>query len=85
MILLNSRQYSITWVHLGRKLVKIVSAFAIAMNQSLKEEIQILRLMLYREDALPSDPACCIHCGPLLRKIALLEQQLAETHDKSVA
>ena len=85
MILLNSRQYSIAWVHLGRKVVKIVSAFGIAVNQSLEEEIQILRLMLYREDTLSSDPDCCIHCGPLLQKITLLEQQLAETDDKSVA
>ena len=72
-------------MHLGRKVVKIVSAFGIAVNQSLEEEIQILRLMLYREDTLSSDPDCCIHCGPLLQKITLLEQQLAETDDKSVA
>ena len=55
------------------------------MNQSLKEEIQILRLMLYREDALPPDPSCCIHCGPLLRKIVLLEQNLSQIEKDSVA
>ena len=55
------------------------------MNESLKEEIEILRLMLYREDALPLDPSCCIHCGPILSKIVRLEQQLAESEKGAVA
>ena len=55
------------------------------MNESLKEEIEILRLMLYREDALPPDPSCCIHCGPILSKIVRLEQQLATSAKGAVA
>ena len=49
-----------------------------SLIDSLNEEIQVLRLMLYRDDALPDDPSCCIHCGPLLRKTVILEQQLEQ-------
>ena len=55
------------------------------MNESLKEDIKILRLMLYREEALPPDPGCCIHCGPILSKIVKLEQQLASSEKDAVA
>ena len=69
----------------SRDLAKMSSLFQCVMNQSLKEEIEVLRSMLYREDYLPQDPTCCIHSGPLLRRIELLEQQLAESKKKSVA
>jgi len=68
-----------------KKLGKILSRFFSAVNQSIQEEIQILRLMLYREDALPADPACCIHCGPILQKIVLLEQKLSESEETRAA
>ena len=55
------------------------------MNQSLKEEIEVFRSTLYREDYLPKDPSYCIYSGPLLRQIELLEQQLAESEKKSAA
>ena len=58
-------------------LAKISLLFQCVANQSLKEEIEVLRLMLYREDNLPQDPTCCIHSDLLLRQIELLEQQLA--------
>ena len=46
------------------------------MNESLKEEIEILRLCFIARTP-PPDPSCCIHCGPILSKIVKLEQQLA--------
>ena len=55
------------------------------MNESLKEEIEILRLMLYREDTLPPDPSRCIYCGPILSKIVRREQQLATSEKGAVA
>ena len=51
----------------------------------LKEQIEIHRLMLYREEFLPQEPSTCIHCGPLLRKIELLQTELSDSEDKSVA
>ena len=35
----------------------------------LSEEIEILRLMLYRDEFLTLDPKACKHSGPLISKI----------------
>ena len=35
----------------------------------LSEEIEILRLMLYKDEFLTLDPKACKHSGPLIRKI----------------
>ncbi len=41
--------------------------------------------MLYRDEFLPEDPSCCLHCGSLLRKIEILQQELASSDDQLVA
>ena len=41
--------------------------------------------MLYREEFLPNDPSFCLHCGPLLRKIEILQQELAGSDEQLVA
>lgn len=69
----------------SRDLAKMSALFQCVMNQLLKEEIKVLRSTLYREDYLPHDPSCCIHSGPLLRQLELLEQQLAESEKKPLA
>lgn len=84
-MLLVPKQKLVLMVQPWRELGKIVPRFFSTVNQSIQEEIQILRLMLYREDVLPTDPACCIHCGPLLQKIVLLEQKLAASEEQSAA
>ena len=50
----------------------------------LSEEIEILRLMLYRDEFLDRDPKACKHSGPILsevdtnlKKLSDLENQLA--------
>ena len=35
----------------------------------LREEIEILQLMLYRDEFLTADAKDCNHCGPILRKL----------------
>ena len=51
----------------------------------LKEQIDILRLMLYREEFIPSNQYDCPHCGPLLRKIELLHLELTKSEDQAAA
>ena len=41
--------------------------------------------LVYREEFLPEDPSCCLHCGPLLRKIEILQQELAGSDEQLVA
>ncbi len=55
------------------------------MNWYLQEQIEIYRLMLYREEFLPPDPSTCLHCAPLLRKIEILQQELDFSEDQQVA
>ena len=50
----------------------------------LREEIEILQLMLYRDDFLTVDAQDCSHCGPILikldedrRELSVLENQAA--------
>lgn len=51
----------------------------------LKEEIEILRLMLYREEFLLPDPKSCIHCGILLSKLNQLEIELSDFESQLAA
>ena len=44
----------------------------------LSEEIEILRLMLYRDEFLTLDPKACKHSGPIISKI---EENLKEISD----
>ena len=44
----------------------------------LSEEIEILRLMLYRDEFLTLDPKACKHSGPLMSK---LEENMKELYD----
>ena len=50
----------------------------------LREEIEILQLMLYRDEFLTADTKDCNHCGPILskldedrRELSVLENQTA--------
>ena len=51
----------------------------------LKEEIDINRLMLYREDCLPSGDITCLHNENLLSKIKQLKIELADLEDQLAA
>ena len=51
----------------------------------LSEEIEILRLMLYRYEFLTLDPKACKHSGPLIRKIEENMKELSDLHDQSAA
>ena len=51
----------------------------------LKEEIDINRLMLYREEYLPSGDRTCLHNENLLSKIKQLKIELADLEDQLAA
>ena len=51
----------------------------------LNEEIEILRLMLYRDEFLTLDPKACKHSGPLIIKIEENMKELSCLDDKSAA
>ena len=51
----------------------------------LSEEIEILRLMLYRDEFLPLDPKACKHSGPLICKIEEYTKQLTGLDDQLAA
>jgi hypothetical protein len=55
------------------------------MNWHLEEQIEIYRSMLYREEFLPPDPHACEHCGPILRKIEILQKELANYENQAAA
>ena len=57
----------------------------IYLNGHLQEQIEIYRSMLYREEFLPPDPHACEHCGPLLRKIKILQEDLASFKNQAAA
>ena len=48
----------------------------------LIEEIEILQLMLYRDEFLPLDPKACNHSGPLISKIEENMKELSELNDQ---
>jgi len=51
----------------------------------LSEEIEILQLMLYRDEFLTLDPKACKHSGPLISKIEENMKELSCLDDKSAA
>ena len=51
----------------------------------LSEEIEILRLMLYRCEFLTLDPKACKHSGPLIRKIEENMKELSDLDGQSAA
>ena len=51
----------------------------------LSEEIEILRLMLYRDEFLTLDPKACKHSGPLISKIEENMKELSNLDDQSAA
>ena len=51
----------------------------------LKEEIDINRLMLYREESLPSGGRICLHNENILSKIKQLEIELSDLEDQLAA
>lgn len=51
----------------------------------LSEEIEILQLMLYRDEFLTLDPKACKHSGPLISKIEENMKELSCIDDKSAA
>ena len=51
----------------------------------LSEEIEILRLMLYRDEFLTLDPKYCKQSGPLISKIEENINELSCLDDKSAA
>ena len=51
----------------------------------LSEEIEILQLMLYRDEFLPLDPKACKHSGPLISKIEEHTKELSGVDDQLAA
>ena len=51
----------------------------------LSEEIEILRLMLYRDEFLTLDPKACKHSGPYVRKIEENMKELSDLDGQSAA
>ena len=51
----------------------------------LSEEIEILQLMLYRDEFLTLDPKVCEHSGPLISKIEENMKELFGLDDQSAA
>ena len=51
----------------------------------LSEEIEILRLMLYRDEFLTLDPKACKHSGPLISKIEESMKELSDLDGQSAA
>ena len=51
----------------------------------LNEEIEILRLMLYRDEFLTLDPKACKHSGPIICKIEENMKELSDLDDQSAA
>ena len=51
----------------------------------LSEEVEILRLMLYRDEFLSLDPKACKHSGPLISKIEENTKELSCLDDQSAA
>ena len=49
----------------------------------LSEEIEILRLMLCRDEFLSIDPKACKHSGPIISKIEENVKELSSLDDKS--
>lgn len=51
----------------------------------LKEEIEVYRLMLCRDELLSSDPSSCLHCGTILSRINQLENELSDFESQFAA
>ena len=51
----------------------------------LSEEIEVLQLMLYRDEFLTLDPKACKHSGPLISKIEEKMKELSELNDQPLA
>ena len=51
----------------------------------LSEEIEILRLMLYRDEFLSLDPKACKHSGPILSDIDKNMKELSDLENQSAA
>ena len=51
----------------------------------LIEEIEILRLMLYRDEFLDQDPKACKHSGPIWSEINKNMKELSDIENQSAA
>ena len=54
-------------------------------SDCLREEIEILRLMLYRDECSILDRKGCKHCAPLFEKIRENMKELSDLDNKSAA
>ena len=51
----------------------------------LKEEIEILQLMLYRDEFLAEDAKDCNHCSPILTKLDKDRRELSVLENQTAA
>lgn len=51
----------------------------------LREEIEILQLMLYRDEFLPADTKDCSHCDPILTKLDADQRELSFLENQTAA
>ena len=51
----------------------------------LKEEAEVYRLMLCRDEFLPSGSISCIHCATLVSKIKQLENEFSDFESQFAA
>ena len=54
-------------------------------RECLSEEIEILRLMIYRDEFLTLDPKACKHSGPIISKIEENMKELSDLNDQPLA
>ena len=72
--------------HLGSMFLTIRGVvIEYSYRDCLSEEIEILRLMLYRDEFLTLDPKACKHSGPLISKIEENMKELSCLDDRSAS
>ena len=67
------------------KISELILLHVDSYRDFLKKEIDINRLMLYREEYLPSRDSACLHNENLLSKIKQLEIELSDLEDQLAA
>ena len=70
---------------MGLSELTAVTAETWGCSRCLSEEIEILRLMLCRDEFSTIDPKACKHSGPIISKIEENVKELSSLDNKSAA
>ena len=71
--------------HLGTMSFTTRCCYGIPYRDCLSEEIEILRLMLYKDEFLGKDPKACKHSGTILANIDENVKELSDLDNHSAA